>query len=86
MTADTSVPPGESPATCPYCDRPFPSAELLALHAGRAHRARLSDAERERVRAAEASEAEPLRKLQLRGIIWLVVLYFGLLFAYAAVT
>lgn len=82
MTDDT-VRAGDSPAVCPYCDRPLPSIEILALHVGRTHGSRLTESEQDRFDAAKTAEADELRRLQLKAVAGLVVLYFGLLFAYS---
>lgn len=73
----------ESEAACQYCDRRFPTAEILSLHLGRRHESRLTERERARFEDAKAAEADQLRLLQLQALAGLVLLYFGLLFAYA---
>ena len=68
---------------CPYCDLAFPTAEIRTLHLGRSHPDRLTDAETTRFERALDRESRRLWLLQLRALLGLVVLYFGLLFAYA---
>lgn len=72
--------------TCPECGRPFPDAELLALHRGHAHGEVLSPADRETVEHAREAESRNLRLFRLKALVVLVVLYFGLLMIYAVVT
>lgn len=81
---DGSRPPTDGAPLCPYCGRPFPTPRIRALHLGRTHPTRLTGAEHERFEAASAAEAAELRRLRLWAIAALVVLYFGLLFAYSA--
>jgi hypothetical protein len=82
-----AVPDDATPAgRCPYCDRPFPTADRLALHEGQAHPDRLTAAEQAAVARAEAAEAEALGRLRLKAAMALVLVYFGLLFLYAIVT
>ncbi|WP_244605497.1 DNA-binding protein [Halorussus marinus] len=85
-THETRVPPDESPAECPYCQRPLESAELLTLHKGLDHWERLDDDERERFRETYAAESESLRSFRLKLLGLLVVLYFAFLFVYSYVT
>ncbi|WP_238392262.1 DUF7410 domain-containing protein [Halorussus amylolyticus] len=91
MTTDTApletrVPPGESPAECPYCERPLESEDLLALHKGLDHWEDLSDPERETFREVYADETESLRTFRLKILGILVVVYFGFLFVYSYYT
>lgn len=73
---DTDVPPGEEPAArCPYCDRPFRTTHLQALHLGEAHEGRLTSNEREAYEAALESERDELFTYQLRVVIALGVTY-----------
>lgn len=82
-----AVPEDATPADrCPYCDRPFPTADRLALHKGQAHADRLTEAEQAAVARAEAAESEALGRLRLKAAMALVLVYFGLLFLYAIVT
>lgn len=81
------TPPGEETVhRCPDCERPFPDAELLALHRGLEHDATLPEADRETVASARETERRRLRLFRLRALAVLVVLYFGLLILYALVT
>lgn len=80
------VPDDESPATCPYCDRPFPDEDIRTLHLGLAHYEDLSEAEQESFHEAYDREAADLRSFQIRALAALVAIYFGFLFVYAGIT
>lgn len=82
--AATSVGPSDAPAVCSRCGRPFPDGDLLALHRGLAHRDALDEAEVAAYERASRDEDDALRVLRLQALAALVVLYFALLFAYAA--
>lgn len=83
---ETRVPPDESPAECPYCQRPLESEELLILHEGLDHWEQLSDDERETFRETYSHETDDLRTFRLKMLGLLVLLYFAFLFVYSAVT
>lgn len=68
---------------CQYCNRPFADDELLALHWGVAHSDRLDREEQEAYEVALEVEARELRRYQLKSLAGVVLLYFGLLIAYA---
>lgn len=70
-------------APCPYCDRRLTSGHLRSLHVGEAHPDRCTDAEREAYREAYDRESRDLLAYRITALGALVVLYFGLLFAYA---
>ena len=70
---------------CPYCGRPFASADLLALHRGHAHPDVLTDDERAAFRAAYEDEQQAIREFRLKAIGLLVLVYFGFLVVYALV-
>ena len=82
-TYQTEVPPGESPAECPYCGRPLESEDLLVLHEGLDHWQRIDDDRRERFRETYASESDDLRTFRLKMLGLLVVVYFVFLFVYS---
>lgn len=82
----TAVPPGETPATCDHCGRPFPDAESLTLHRGLAHYGSLADDEREAFLAAYRGEEAELRRFRIVALGLLVLVYFGFLMLYAGVT
>ncbi|WP_244605220.1 DUF7410 domain-containing protein [Halorussus halobius] len=82
---ETRVPPGESPAACPYCGRPLESDRLLVLHEGLDHWERLDDDRREAFRETYAGETDDLRTFRLKMLGLLVVLYFAFLFVYSYV-
>lgn len=85
VAAETAVPDGADAAVCDRCGRPFPDADLLALHLGLAHLDDLGPDERRTFEAATREEAAALRVMRLQAVAALVVLYFGFLFAYSAV-
>jgi len=80
---ETSVPPEESPAECPYCGRPLESERLLVLHEGLDHWERLDDDRREAFQEAYVGEGDDLRTFRLKMLALLVVVYFGFLFVYS---
>lgn len=80
------VPADVDAAVCGECGRPFPDADLLALHRGLDHAGSIEGADRETVERARAAESRRLRLFRLRALVGLVVLYFGLLMVYAVVT
>ncbi|MFC7080768.1 DUF7410 domain-containing protein [Halorussus caseinilyticus] len=82
-TYDTDVPPGESSADCPYCDRPLESEELLVLHEGLDHWERLDEDRREQFRETYQRESDDLRGFRLKMLGLLVVVYFVFLFVYS---
>lgn len=83
--AEYDVPHGTRPEECPYCGRPFPEEELLALHRGLEHGERLTDAERAAYDDAIEAEVERLRVFRLQALAVLLLVYFAFLFAYAVV-
>ena len=83
---DTRVPPDDSPAECPYCQRPLETEELLVLHKGLDHWERLTDDERARFRETYAEESDDLRTFRLKMLALLVVVYFAFLFVYSFYT
>jgi hypothetical protein len=85
-TYDTEIPPGESPADCPYCGRPLESEELLVLHEGLDHWERLDDDQRERFRETYKRENDDLRSFRLKSLGLLVLIYFAFLFVYSYYT
>ena len=82
----TAVPPGETPATCEYCGRPFPDEESLTLHRGLTHYGSLTDDEREAFVEAYRAEEPDLRRFRIVALGLLVLIYFGFLLLYAGVT
>jgi len=75
--------PDDDAVRCAYCDRPFADERHLALHRGLAHEDDISEADREAFEAARAAERQQLRLFRLKALGVLVVLYFGLLMAFA---
>ncbi|WP_158057399.1 hypothetical protein [Halorussus halophilus] len=80
---DTDVPADETPSSCPYCQRPLGSEELVALHKGLDHWERLDDEERETFYDAYEDESEDLRTFRLKMLGILMLVYFGFLFTYS---
>ena len=78
-----TVPSNESPAECPYCERPFPNDEILLLHKGQRHPGELSAAERSDLQDAYERESEQVRMVRLKALAALVLVYFGLIMTYA---
>jgi len=68
---------------CAHCGERLPTAQLLALHRGLAHYEALSARERAAFETARAAERTELRRVRLQAVAGLVVVYFGLLLAYA---
>ena len=73
-------------ATCPYCDRPFARERYRTLHVGLDHPDRLSEEERAAFREAYREESAEIRRLRLKVLALLVVLYFCVLFTYMVLT
>ncbi|WP_254538817.1 DNA-binding protein [Halomarina litorea] len=85
--SELEVPQGETPAArCEICDVPFPTTEQLALHQGLAHEAELSEHEKAQSIRAYEEEQESLGMFRLKALFALVLLYFGFLLIYAAMT
>lgn len=78
--------PGEDAdvLTCTHCGLTFERERYLALHRGLRHADALDDAERAAFEEARERERQELRRFRLKALGALVVLYFGLLMAYAA--
>ncbi|MEF8856078.1 MAG: hypothetical protein V5A16_01515 [Haloplanus sp.] len=75
-TLETDVPPDVTvAATCPYCRRPFASADAHDLHVGDVHGAACSAAERADYEAAREAERDTLFYYHLRVVAALGVLY-----------
>jgi hypothetical protein len=82
----TAVPDGESPAArCPYCERPFASERLRAIHVGETHADRATDAERTTYESARDEEGDSLFVYHLKIIGALVALYAILVVLYMVV-
>ena len=84
MNSETYDIPADAPVyECAYCGRPFPEERLLALHRGIDHSKRIGDEERAAFKSAYEGEGGPLRRYRIAAVGVLVVLYFGLLMAFA---
>lgn len=81
-TAETAVPPGETPYVCSYCGYPFSRESHRTLHHGLEHYEALSDAERTAFNDAYTAEEDDLRRFRIISLGALVLLYFGFLFMY----
>jgi len=81
--AETAVPDGDEPSTCPHCGRRFPRERAVTLHVGLDHADEASDEAVEAFQATYREERTELRRFQLLALAVLVVLYFGFLFAFA---
>lgn len=83
-TPELDVPAGEQPPErCSYCERPFRTERLLALHLGEVHGEALTDAERAAYEDAYEAESDELFVYHMKVIGALVVLYFFVTYAYA---
>jgi hypothetical protein len=84
-TDDYRVPDGAPRHDCGRCGATFATERGLALHRGLRHDG-LTDAERAAYESARETETTELRRFRILALGALVVVYFGLLFAYALVT
>ena len=83
-TPEIVVPDGEEPPEwCPYCEQPFQTERLLALHLGEVHEDSLTDAERETNDDAFEAESDELFIYHLKVIGALIIVYFFVTYAYA---
>lgn len=83
-TPEIDVPEGEEPPEfCPYCERPFRTERLLALHLGEVHEETLTDAEKESFDDAYEAESDELFIYHLKVIGALIIVYFFVTYAYA---
>jgi hypothetical protein len=73
----------EDAVRCAYCDRPFGDERRLALHRGLVHEHELTPEERAAFEDTRETEREELRLFRLKALGVLVLLYFGLLMAFA---
>ena len=83
-TPEIAIPDGEEPPEhCPYCEQPFHTERLLALHLGEVHNEALTDAERAAYENAFDAESDELFIYHLKVIGALIVVYFFVTYAYA---
>ena len=81
---EITVPSGEtSPERCPYCEEPFHTERLLALHLGEVHEKSLTDDERAAYDDAYEAESDELFVYHIKVIAALIVVYFVVSYAYA---
>ncbi|GAB3025174.1 DUF7410 domain-containing protein [Natronobiforma cellulositropha] len=85
-TTDYSTTRERANCTCRYCGRPFSDERYLALHRGLEHPERLGAGEWEAYEVAVAADAQALRRYKLYALCVIVVVYFGFVLTYAAVT
>jgi len=78
-----TVPREDDALVCEYCGAPFAVEEFRALHWGLEHPDSLTDDQRTAAEAALEDETEELRLFRLKALGVLVLLYFGLMMAYA---
>lgn len=76
---ETFVPPGETPAACPYCGRPFRSVRRRELHVCEAHDCTAE--ERDAYEAARAQEADDLFLFHLKVVFALGAVYAAFIVA-----
>ena len=81
----TAVPPDQTPAVCPYCERPFARKHLRDLHVGEAHADAASEAERTAYDAVYELESDDLFVYHLKVVAAIVMLLMGLAYLYAFV-
>lgn len=77
------VPSDAEQHVCERCGRPFVRERYLVLHRGLDHPADLNESELDAFREAYEAEEADIRRFRIVALGTLVLLYFGLLFAYA---
>ncbi|GAA0654030.1 DUF7410 domain-containing protein [Salarchaeum japonicum] len=82
---DTHVPDDADAASCPHCERAFPTETIRDLHVGRSHHDAMNDAERDAYEDAYRADADDLRLFQYKALGALVLVYFFFLMTYAVV-
>lgn len=87
MRGEYTIPDGADPVRCPYCDRPFETENLQALHLGEAHADVLSPAEEEAVAEARDVEADAMFVFHLKviGALVLVFMFFAYLWVFVLI-
>ncbi len=82
----TSVPEDVTPADrCPFCDRPFPTERLCALHLGERHDDALDETERDRYESANDTETDELFVYHLKIVAAFICTFFGFTYVYVFV-
>lgn len=80
---ETSVPANEEPpARCPYCDRPFRTDRLRALHVGEDHGERCTEGERAAYQRAWDEEDDDLFYYHLKVVGGLALTWAGIVLIY----
>ncbi|MFC5972668.1 C2H2-type zinc finger protein [Halomarina salina] len=79
----TEVPADADPVRCQYCDQPFPTDRLHALHLGECHADLLTPEETAAYEENEDAEVDDLFVYHLKVVALLVVVVMGLSYVYA---
>jgi hypothetical protein len=85
VTPEFDIGDGEPAAWCPYCDRPFASRRLWALHLGDRHSDECTDAERTAVEEATDDELDDLFVFHIKVVAALTLLYAVVVLVYMIV-
>jgi hypothetical protein len=85
-TEEYTVPSEADPHVCEYCGAPFATEQHLALHWEQTHPEALTDEQRAAADDAGEDERQEIRLFRLKALGLLVLLYFGLMMAYALFT
>jgi glutaredoxin len=83
LSPRTSVPEGDRPTLCPYCDRPFRTDHARDLHVGESHDP--TESERERYEAALETERDDLWLFHARAVVGLGATYSATVILYMVV-
>ena len=83
--ADWEVPPGEDPARCPRCGRPFGREQYRDLHLADHGLESLSELERTAYEAARDAEEDDLFRFHLQIVGALALIYAVFVLAYMVV-
>lgn len=85
-TVPTTPRPSETdPVPCPYCDRPFATAQLRDLHVGETHPEMMTAEEAEQYEDAVDWESDELFVLHLKVVAALVLTFFAIAYLYVFV-
>ncbi len=80
------VPEDDPPAArCPYCERPFRTDRLRALHLGETHSDECTEEEYETYEEVYDDESHDLFTFHVKVAVALLLLYFGGTYTYAIV-
>lgn len=83
-TLDYEIPDDADPVRCPYCNRPFRSKQLQALHLDETHPDEISERQAEEIATAQDTEADAMFVFHLKviGALVLVFMFFAYLWAF----